>query len=116
LAARRDARPLPLLRLPLAGDGHRPPRAREHPAPPARPGGAADGPRPRLDGGPGRPLHRAALQTVRTMGTVPMRGPSPGCGDGAWPRTGPGPALSGLADLFRLLVPAHLVADAVAHL
>src|SRR6185437_3123725 len=77
LAARRDARPVPLLRLPLAGDGDRAPRAREHAPPPARPGGAADGPRPRIDGGPGRPLHRAAVETVGGRGIAPIRGRAP---------------------------------------
>ena len=36
------------------------------------PGRAADGPRPGLDGGPGRPLHRAALPPVNAYGPGPF--------------------------------------------
>src|SRR5581483_2651160 len=103
LAPRRDARPLPLVRLPLAGDGGRAARPREHAAAPARPGGAADGPRPLDDGGPGRPLHRASLPAVMHTGARHLY---------ASGRQAP-PALP---DLLRLLVPAHLVAHPVSHL
>ena len=88
LAPGRDARPVPVVRLPLAGDGGRPARAREHPAPPPEPGRAADGPRPDLDGGPGRPLHRAALPPVTApKGVRPRSAHQPTSSGSSYQRT-----------------------------
>ena len=87
VAPGRDARPLPVVGLPLAGHGVRAPCAREHPPPSPEPGRAADGPRPGLDGRPRRPLYRAALPPLSQTGPDPVWRVQPTSSGSSYQRT-----------------------------